>query len=483
LPSSPKIFHGRNSELNEIVSILLGDTARVAILGPGGVGKTSLSVAALHCPAIVERYSPRYFVSCESVNTDVDLVSIIGSHLGLEPSRQLSRDIIRHLTEAGPSLLLLDNLETLWEPLESRGGVEEILSLLADVPHLALLVTMRGAERPGKVKWTKPFLPVLEPLSSTNARQMFADIADEPDLEDESALDELLDLSGGLPLAISLLANIASFEGYGGALARWKIENTALLSDGHDKRSNLEKSIGLSLGSPRISSSPPAKNLLSLLSLLPDGITDEDLVASKVPIPQVAYCRSLLVRTSLAYVDVTGRLKALSPNREYIRRSHPPSPVLYRTLGAYFQGLLDVWDSHQLLSSGNLVPRLASYIGNINELMLQSLLHAPSPPTEQESLSANIAIGHSIMKLNTFSRIMLKGNSPLIKILPDLIESTGDSRLRWAYVRQYLRGSMPPVVDVDAERFIGQGVEYFKTVQCPIAEGTRLYILKFSLIH
>jgi hypothetical protein len=142
MPASPKIFHGRNSELNKIVSILLGDTARVAILGPGGVGKTTLSVAALHVPAVMERYSHRHFVSCESVNTGVDLVLIIGSHLGLEPSRQLSRDIIRHLTKAGPSLLLLDNLETPWEPLESRGGVEEFLSLLADAPHLALLVSL-----------------------------------------------------------------------------------------------------------------------------------------------------------------------------------------------------------------------------------------------------------------------------------------------------------------------------------------------------
>ncbi|KAJ7018859.1 P-loop containing nucleoside triphosphate hydrolase protein, partial [Mycena alexandri] len=393
-PASPKVFHGRNSELDHIVSILLSDTARVVILGPGGVGKTSLSVAALHCPAVMERYSHPHFVSCESVNTGVDLVSTISSHLGLEPSRQLSGDIIRHLTKAGPSLLLIDNLETPWEPLESRGGVEEFLSLLADVPHLAILVTMRGAERPGKVKWTKPFLPVLEPLPSSSARQIFAEIADEPSLEDESALDQLLDLSGGLPLAISLLANIASFEGYAGTLARWKVENTALLSDGHDKRSNLEKSIVLSLGSPRISSSLPAKSLLSLLSLLPDGITDEDLMESKVPIPHVAHWRSLLVRTSLAHVDGTGRLKALSPIREYIRRSHPPSSSLYRTLGAHFQGLLDVWDSHQLLSSGDLVPRLASYIGNINELMLQGLLHAPRPPTEQESLSASITIGH-----------------------------------------------------------------------------------------
>ncbi|KAF8179544.1 hypothetical protein K438DRAFT_1251332 [Mycena galopus ATCC 62051] len=304
---------------------------------------------------------------------------------------------------------------------------------------------------------------------------MFAEIADEPILKDESALDELVELSGGLPLAISLLANIASFEGYAGTLARWKIENTALLSDGHDKRSNLEKSIVRSLGSPRISSSLPAKNLLSLLSLLPDGITDEDLVASKVSIPHVAHWRSLLVQTSLAYVDGTGRLKALSPIREYIRRSHPPSSSLYQPLGAYFQGLLDVWNSHQLLSSGDLVPRLASYIGNINELMLQSLLHAPKPPTEQESLSDNITIGHSIMKLNDFSRIMLKGNTPLMRILPDLIESTGDSRLRWAYVRQYLRGRFPPVVDATAEHFISQGVEYFNTVQCPIAEAVMFY--------
>ncbi|KAF8162084.1 hypothetical protein K438DRAFT_1985393 [Mycena galopus ATCC 62051] len=285
---------------------------------------------------------------------------------------------------------------------------------------------------------------------------MFAEIADEPLLEDESALDELVDLSGGLPLAISLLANIVSFEGYAGTLARWKIVNTALLSDGHDKRSNLEKSIVRSLESPRISSSRPAKNLLSLLSLLPDGITDEDLVASQVPIPHVGHWRSLLVQTSLAYVDGTGRFKALSPIREYIRRSHPPASSLHQPARGIFPGL-------------------ASYIGNINELMLQGLLHAPKPPTEQESLSANITIGYGIMKLNIFSRIMLKGNSPLMRLLPDLIESTGDSRLRWAYVRQYLRGRFPPVVDADAERFISQGVEYFNTVQCPIAEAVMFY--------
>jgi hypothetical protein len=41
----------------------------------------------------------------------------------------------------GPrSLLILDNLETVWEPQESRADIEEFLSLITDVEHLALMV-------------------------------------------------------------------------------------------------------------------------------------------------------------------------------------------------------------------------------------------------------------------------------------------------------------------------------------------------------
>jgi hypothetical protein len=40
LTPSPKIFHGRDSELNTVLTILLQDSARLAILGTGGMGKT-----------------------------------------------------------------------------------------------------------------------------------------------------------------------------------------------------------------------------------------------------------------------------------------------------------------------------------------------------------------------------------------------------------------------------------------------------------
>jgi hypothetical protein len=104
------------------------------------MGKTTLAMAALHHAAIIEKYNLRHFISCESANTCADMVAIIGLHLGLEPSSQLSRAILRHLAQCGPCLIVLDNFETPWEPIESRGGVEDFLSLLADIPSLALLV-------------------------------------------------------------------------------------------------------------------------------------------------------------------------------------------------------------------------------------------------------------------------------------------------------------------------------------------------------
>ncbi|KAJ7835104.1 P-loop containing nucleoside triphosphate hydrolase protein, partial [Mycena olivaceomarginata] len=339
LPAAPKIFYGRDSELADVIDTLLCDPARVAILGPGGMGKTTLALAALHHPAILQKYGLVYFISCESAGTCGDLVTTIGLYLGLEPSNQVSKTIMRHFQQCGPCLVVLDNFETPWESLEFRGQVEEFVSLLADISSLALLLTMRGAERPGKVKWNRPFLPPLEPLSPCASRQIFIEVADEPDSDEKSALDDLLDLSGSLPLAVSLMANIASFEGYSSTLARWHTESTTLLAEGNDKRSNLEKSITLSLGSPRISSSPHAKNLISLLSLLPDGIRPEDIIAGKIPIPNVRQCQAVLLGTSLAYIDAKGRLKALSPVREYIRRVHPPSMSLSRPLRMYFQEL------------------------------------------------------------------------------------------------------------------------------------------------
>ncbi|KAJ7112020.1 hypothetical protein C8R43DRAFT_153197, partial [Mycena crocata] len=211
LPAEPKIFHGRETEIRAILQLFSEQIPKIAILGPGGMGKTSLARAVLHHPDIMARYGQdRFFVPCDAASTQVELASHIGAHLGLEPGKNLSKAVLRHLAGNLDSLLILDNLETVWESTDSRVDVEEFLSLLTDIPYLALIITMRGAERPAKVRWSRPFLEPLKPLSQDAARETFMDITDES--HNIADIDKVLLLTENMPLAIDLIAHLVDAE-------------------------------------------------------------------------------------------------------------------------------------------------------------------------------------------------------------------------------------------------------------------------------
>ncbi|KAJ7440871.1 hypothetical protein FB451DRAFT_1442779 [Mycena latifolia] len=462
LPAKPKIFHGRESELKEIVDILHQESPRIAILGAGGMGKTSLAKAALHHPEIASKYEQCFFVLVDSATTSIGLSVLISEHIGLKPANDVPTQVLHYFATHGPSLLILDNLETPWEPLESRGEVEELLSKLTDVPHLALMITMRGAERPAKVQWTRPFLAPLKPLSDVAARDTFFAIAE--DVHDSKDVDEVLSLTDNMPLAVDLIAHAVDMEGSCSAvLARWKSEKTSLLSTGNDRKSNLDTSITISLSSSRMSTG--AKDLLSLLSILPDGLSDVELVQSKLSINDIMTCKATLLATSLAYMDDRKRLQSLVPIREHMQCFYPPSPLLIHPLQKYFHQLLDLYQQYPRTQQGaGRVKHLGLNVRNMGELLLRGLNQ--DNPNLADTIDCTIS-------MKVFMENTDLGYYHLIPMLMDQIEAVlpgnCDEKVK-AQLMTWKIQSRRSTLFIDADLLITQAISHFCALHDPTLE-------------
>ncbi|KAJ7265581.1 hypothetical protein C8J57DRAFT_1620523 [Mycena rebaudengoi] len=447
LPESPKIFHGRESELRSVVNVLLQNSARVAILGTGGMGKTSLATAALHDPQVQAKYLHKYFIPCHSSPTCTVLAGIIADHVGLEKGSNMANKIAHYFSHAPPCLLVLDNLETTWETFSSRSEVEEFLSLLTDVPHLGLMITLRGAERPSKVKWTRPFLAPLKPLSRVAARQTFIEVAYQD--HDDASIDELLELTGNLPLAVSLIASVAGSEGCAQALYRWKLESTQMLSEGYDQRSSLDISIMLSYTSSRMTSG--AQELLSILSMLPDGLADADLVQAKLPIPHILSCKATLIQTALAFVGQDHHLKVLVPIREHVLSVHPPQDALKLKLREHFHQILDLWNQFKNLNVTDIHPQISRNLGNFSTVLHDGV------ESEGPDIFQNFT---SILFLNQFYDRVQQTYSPLLPQLSGKMLHWRGHPIFGDYLIELLQSS-EYLPDMDFNSHITLGTQHF----------------------
>ena len=168
-PNTPQIFFGREAELTQIVNMVISGVAsrpaRIAILGPGGYGKTTLANAVLTHDRIREYFGDaRRFVTCESIYSSEVLLIELGKTLRVldGPPHALWLRIQTALS-LRESILCLDNFESPWDQSsEVKHSVEELLSRITVLYHVTLLITMRGAERPARTHWSQPFLEPLD---------------------------------------------------------------------------------------------------------------------------------------------------------------------------------------------------------------------------------------------------------------------------------------------------------------------------------
>ncbi|KAJ7711081.1 hypothetical protein B0H14DRAFT_2645936 [Mycena olivaceomarginata] len=405
--SSPKIFYGRESELVQIMKMLQEKSPRIAILGEVEWARQVLQEL--------------FFVHGESATNTIELAALIGLHVGLSPEKDLTKSVVQYFSGKPECLVILDNLETPWEPMDARGGVEEFLSLLTDIPNVGLIITMRGTERPGKVAWTHPFLQPLQPLSDYAAQQIFIDITD--NYYEFEAMNQLLQLTDNMPLAVDLIGHLADYEGFSNVVTRWEAKKTSSLSVGYDRKSNLDVSIQLSLSSPRVTSE--SKELLSLLSILPDGLSDVELVQSSLPIPNILSCKATLLATSLAYQDDRKRLQSLMPIREYIQQFSPPSSFLTQSLRKYFYSVLELYKKYKGEQLRPVINQITSNLGNLQEVLRLGL--EKGHPSLLDTM-------YCAFSLNSFYRLTGRDHTPLMDIIPMSFPQPTDHRLEASFL-------------------------------------------------
>jgi hypothetical protein len=205
---------------------------------------------------------------------------------------------------------------------------------------------------------------------------------------------------------------------------------------------------------------PGAQELLSILSMLPDGLADADLVQAKLPIIDILACKTTLIRTSLAFVDQDLHLKVLVPIREHILHIHPPVNALKLKLREHFHQILDLWNQFKSLNVAHVQPQISWNLGNFN-----TVFHDGLEPEGPDILQ----IFRSILFLNQFYDRVHGTPSPLLLQLSGQMQHWKDNPIFGEYLIQLLgiSGYLP---EIDFNSNINLGTQHFESKN-PLDQG------------
>ena len=362
----PTDLVGRDGEVAALVAAWLASPPQpVAVLGAPGIGKSAICLAALHDQRVRERFGDkRWFIRCDGATSAEALLSGLAAELGVigdGPGSLLDR--VCAALAAGLAVVVLDNFETPWtaDPL----ATEEALRAVAAVPQVGVAVSARGTARPAGLRWRD--FTMLSPLPLADARRLFLAVAGTGFATDRH-LDGLLAELDGVPLAVELMGYAAQGQpALDEVTERWRAERTEMLQrmGGASRELSVAVSVETSIASPLMTT--PARRLLTLLGVLPDGITHEDLGAL---LPGAGLAAAAVLRQLGLAFDEGPRLRMLAPIRDHTAATHPPGPAdLDRAISHYTQ--LAATTGNQVGSSegARASTRLQAETGNITAML------------------------------------------------------------------------------------------------------------------
>jgi predicted ATPase len=203
LPAGLPPLVGRDSELERVRdAFLVGKERIVTLTGRGGVGKTSLALAAA-ASLLDEHPGGVWLIRLATITSPEDVLSTVAGVVGAKGAEGASPldAISARLSGLGPTLLVLDNLEHLLP------GARSVADLLEQAPDVGVLVTSQAP-----LRLTAERCLTVDALDEDAALMLIERVAQRRDASftitdaDRAVLGEIVAMLDGLPLALELAA-------------------------------------------------------------------------------------------------------------------------------------------------------------------------------------------------------------------------------------------------------------------------------------
>jgi len=344
-PQPPRACFGRDELIERVVN-LAENLTPLALIGAGGIGKTSIALTVLHHGRIRELFGDnRRFIRCDQfLPSPTHFLSRFSDIIGAGVKNPDNLAPLRPFLSSTRIIIVLDNAESILDPLGTHAQeIYDIVEELSRFSNICLCITSRISTIPPDCKALNT-----PTLSGEAAHGVFHSIYG--DNEHPELVDNILEQLDFHPLSVTLLATVAHHNKWDSSrLAReWEQHRTGVLQTEY-KRS-LAATVELSLASPMFQDlGPNARGLLGVIAFFPHGVSENSInwlfpttkifnwSFSSTP-PRMDIFDKFCV-LSLTYRS-NGFVRMLAPLRDYLCPKDPKlSPLLCKAKEYYFSQL------------------------------------------------------------------------------------------------------------------------------------------------
>jgi len=292
----------------------------IALIGPGGIGKTSIALTVLHHYRIKKQFDNRGFIRCDEFPTSRTLLRRLSTVIGAGVENPEDLTSLREFLSSKKMLIVLDNAESILDP-QGRYA-QKIYTVVDELSQLniCVLITSRISIIPPNFKrFDVPTLLI------DAARDTFYSIYNSNDRS--NLVDSILKQLDFHPLSITLLAKLAHRNEWDASrLAReWK-HRRSMLRTRHS--TSLAATIESSLTSPLFQElGPDARGLLGVIAFFPQGVDENNINWLFPAISNGTDIFDKFCTLSLTYRN-NGFITMLAPFRDCLSPKDPKLSIL-----------------------------------------------------------------------------------------------------------------------------------------------------------